>query len=71
MSRIFENTQKKLDQNKWFTSKIHDKDLSGCMWYCLKCEKRNCTHRCNATQKEREANTLCAKAYIKACRERK
>ncbi len=60
--------QKKLDKSKWETSKIHSQDLSGKMYYCLKCERMNCTHNCNATQKEREEKSLCAVAYNKYCR---
>lgn len=66
MSRIFENTQKKLDALKWDKSKMHEEDLSGKMWYCIDCKRSSFTQTCNAPQKERETNFLCAKAYIRA-----
>lgn len=55
--------QKRLDKVKYFTSQQYKQDLSGSMPYCIKCEYVNCTHNCKATQKEREAGSLCAKAY--------
>lgn len=57
--------QKKLDEKKWLSSEKYEKDLSGNMWYCLKCEKMNCRHNCTSTQKEREEKSLCAIAYNK------
>jgi hypothetical protein len=57
--------QKSLDRQKWFTSQMYKEDQSGKMPYCIKCEKSNCTHRCTASQKEREEQCLCAKAYNK------
>lgn len=55
--------QKQLDKQKWFRSKQYEEDLSGKMTYCTTCDRMNCIHRCTATQKEREENSLCAKAY--------
>ena len=55
--------QKSLDKKKYLTSQQYKQDLSGNMIYCTKCEYANCTHTCRATQKEREAGSLCAKAF--------
>jgi hypothetical protein len=60
--------QKSLDKQKWLISKQYGEDLSGKMIYCLKCEK-NC-YKCIATQKEREEQTLCAKAYNRMKRQK-
>jgi hypothetical protein len=57
--------QKQLDKRKWLRSKQYGEDLSGRMIYCHYCVKQTCTHRCVATQKEREGYLLCAKAYNK------
>lgn len=55
--------QKSLDLKKYFSSQRHKEDLSGKMCYCHSCSQMTCTHTCRATQKEREAQSLCAKAY--------
>jgi hypothetical protein len=55
--------QKSLDKQKWYRSQEYGEDLSGKMTYCTRCDKMNCMHKCTATQKEREEQTLCAKAY--------
>lgn len=60
--------QKSLDKKKYYTSQMYKQDLSGNMIYCSKCEYANCLHNCRATQKEREAGNLCAKAYNRMVR---
>ena len=60
--------QKSLDKKKYYASQIYNKDLSGNMIYCSKCEYTNCLHNCRATQKERETQCLCARAYNRMIR---
>lgn len=60
--------QKNLDKKKYYASQIYKQDLSGSMSYCLKCDKVTYNHNCRATQKEREAGNLCAKAYNRMAR---
>lgn len=63
--------QKKLDELKYLKSEKSNNDLSGNMEYCklCKCAKfENNNMVCIATQKEREDNFLCAKAYNKMIR---
>lgn len=57
--------QKELDFIKWNTSQIKKQDLSGQMSYCEYCNRKQLDGTCNASQEEREAQTLCAKAFNK------
>ena len=58
--------QARLDKKKWLDSEICGSDQSGIMDYCEYCqmsESMDCY--CLATQREREGQCLCAKAYNK------
>ena len=70
MALTLKQRQKRLDLEKWVESKKQGFDMSGCMLYCQFCEKadhRNKTEagQCYATQEERVADSICAKAYNK------
>ena len=54
--------QKSLDKKKWLESEQQGIDLSGLCGYCNACSKAK-DLTCHATQKEREEDCLCAKAY--------
>lgn len=71
--------QKKLDEQKWLTSEGMGYDRSGCMDWCMYCEKQISTAnqinsksfwRCDISQEERESKCLCAKAYNRMVREK-
>lgn len=62
--------QKSLDKKKYLSSEIHKQDLSGKMAYCQKCQSMTYNHNCRATQKEREAGCLCAKAFNRMKRQK-
>lgn len=53
--------QERLDREKWIESAREGCDLSGAMRYCDYCAAQH-LERCVASQPEREANNLCAKA---------
>ena len=53
--------QVKLDENKWAESAREHCDLSGAMLYCDFCKAQHGA-QCAASQGEREAGSLCAKA---------
>lgn len=54
--------QKSLDRQKWLMSQEVGEDLSGEMTYCEFC---GCAvdKKCTATQEERVATCLCARAF--------
>lgn len=56
--------QKKLDGQKWAESAREHCDLSGAMHYCDHCAAQHGA-QCAASQSEREAGSLCAKAHNK------
>lgn len=63
-------TQKALDKQKWLESEKQGFDMSGCMPYCQYCDYADHSHptengRCYASQKEREKQKLCEKAFHK------
>lgn len=60
--------QKELDFTKWNLSQIEHRDMSGEMNYCQYCDYRNEHCFCTASQEEREADSLCAKAFNKGRR---
>ena len=58
--------QKSLDKKKWLESQEQGYDMSGCMLYCEKCEYANHSTDygyCKASQEQRVADSLCAKAW--------
>lgn len=55
--------QRSLDKKKWVESEKSGIDKSGIMIYCSYCEYCSSGFKCKATQQEREARSLCAKAY--------
>ena len=55
--------QKALDKKKWLESEKEKIDKSGEMNYCDYCLWQDRWEYCCATQAEREAHCLCAKAY--------
>ena len=55
--------QKLCDISKWLESKEKG-DMSGKMDYCEYCSQ-NFMYTCRKTQAQREADSLCAKAYNK------
>lgn len=60
-----------LDLEKWVESKKQKFDMSGCMLYCKYCDKADHSHptehgNCYATQEQRVADSLCAKAWNKS-----
>ena len=58
--------QKSLDKKKWDESKMNLCDMSGYMAWCDYCTKQAYDTEkggCEASQAEREEQTLCAKAY--------
>lgn len=55
--------QEKLDNSKWLRSEIMRFDLSGMMDYCFHCKNQDDNCCCQATQDERESESLCATAY--------
>lgn len=58
--------QRSLDRKKWVQSEKQGKDLSGARDYCECCKYQiNTCYAigCSASQEEREAKSLCAKAY--------
>lgn len=57
--------QKSLDKQKWLESEISSIDKSGIMVYCGVCEYKTSNFTCTATQKQRQENCLCAKAFNK------
>lgn len=56
--------QAALDKNKWAESARENCDLSGAMDYCFFCSAQH-GEQCAASQCEREAGCLCAKAHNK------
>ena len=60
--------QKNLDYKKYYKSEMAEKDLSGKMDYCEKCNYRKGAV-CDVSQEQREENSYCAKAYRKLKRE--
>lgn len=56
--------QAALDKNKWEESAREHCDLSGAMEYCFFCAAQHGA-QCAASQGEREAGCLCAKANNK------
>lgn len=61
--------QAALDKNKWAESAREHCDLSGAMVYCEFCGARN-GEQCAASQSEREAGCLCAKAHNRMTRKK-
>ena len=59
--------QKKLDANKWEESAREHCDLSGALEHCFFCKAQH-GEQCAASQAEREAGSLCAKAHNKMSR---
>lgn len=62
--------QRQLDEEKWLESEKQGFDMGGCMLYCQYCDKADHRHKtelgkCYATQDQRVADCLCAKAYNK------
>ena len=64
--------QARLDKKKWKLSFENLTDMSGKMDYCDYCQHQayDSDYHCEATQAEKEANSLCAKAYTKKSRGR-
>lgn len=60
--------QRSLDKKKWLESELCGIDRSGTMVYCAYCNYRNNTFVCQAEQKLRENECLCAKAYNRCVR---
>lgn len=56
--------QSRLDREKYIASEKANYDKSGNMYYCSKCDAQN-NAICEATQEEREKQSLCAKAFKK------
>lgn len=61
--------QAALDKNKWAESAREHCDLSGAMVYCDFCEAQH-GEQCAASQGEREAGCLCAKAHNRMTRKK-
>lgn len=61
--------QAALDRNKWTESAREHCDLSGAMVYCEFCEAQHGA-QCAASQAEREAGSLCAKAHNRMTRKK-
>lgn len=61
--------QARLDRRKWDVGLSWEQDPSGAMVYCYYCDRQVGFTKCGATQQEREAQCLCAKAYNKMRRE--
>lgn len=59
-----QDKQKQLDFIKWNKSQMEKQDLSGKMDYCVNCKYKS-INGCTASQEEREAGNLCAKAFNK------
>lgn len=57
--------QARLDKKKWDVGVSWEQDPSGAMAYCDYCDRQVFLTTCQATQQEREALCLCAKAYNK------
>ena len=61
--------QAALDKNKWTESAREHCDLSGAMGYCFYCKAQHGA-QCAASQVEREAGSLCAKANNRMTRKK-
>lgn len=61
--------QAALDKNKWIESAREHCDLSGAMIYCDCCAAQHGA-QCSASQAEREAGSLCAKANNRLMRKK-
>lgn len=57
--------QKDIDKQKWEDGVRFGYDPSGLLAMCNYCPKQYHICKCSATQEEREAQCLCAKAYNK------
>ena len=57
--------QRSLDKKKWVASFENLCDMSGKMDYCDHCDRQayDSDFHCEATQEEKEAQSLCATAY--------
>lgn len=63
--------QKQLDEAKWIASELAHEDMSGAMYYCDACDRQRNGYVCGATQEERVAYSLCAKAHNRMGRKKK
>ena len=56
--------QRELDEKKYFESMKCNKDLSGGMEYCRKCNNRNKPYfECKLSHEQRAEQSACAKAW--------
>ena len=62
--------QQQLDKEKWLESEKAGYDKSGDMPYCEHCFYKELDGFCSQPHKERECNSLCAKAYNKSKRKK-